>query len=263
MERVLPTYEIAGIPFIVDVDYSLLRHPEDERYTISFLNDLEDKGSHYDLYMDKTTMEPAVYQLRTPDDGNTLIFNIPQMVQLDPEGVAFKYGIAPNMLPEKDIDCTMNPEVFKKREMGQLSVIDICGHPFFIDVRNGLLQPKDDFTTMGIELSKLEVDDSGTAYLCLYDPQKHTTVTLDPKIKKIPRGIVALQIPSETILDSYAVARQYNLLESTDWFRKFPVRTNLSARIIPWEKTSLPELVERNKTKQKTINKRNGKGKGL
>ncbi|MNU20710.1 hypothetical protein D3C71_89590 [compost metagenome] len=257
MERQLPTYQIGNIPFIVDVDYNLLRHPGDERHTISFFDDLEDKGTHYHLYLDPLTGECTSYRY-LDKDTEYIQLQVPQMVKLDPEGIAAKYSISIGDIPDRDSKLYMNPDLFRQREMGKLPVMDICGHPFYIDVRIDLLRPKDDFSTMGINISDLEVDDSGTKYLFLYQPETHRRVSIDKHMTEIPKGIVALEIPFENILDSYAVARQRGLLDSMEWFRKYPVRTGLKARIIPWEQTSLPKLIQKNR-EAKGMNRRKGK----
>lgn len=251
MERLLPTYQIGNTRFVVDIDYNLLRHPVDDRNTISFTEDLEDKGDHYNLYIDPCSGACASFK---DVDALTeyILVQVPQMVHLDPEGIASKYGMSKDVLPSRDKQLYMDPDLFRKRENGQLPVIELCGHPFFVDLPADLLQPKDDFSTMGINISGLAADGSGTRYRFLYDPETHQRVSMDSdQLLELPKGLELLEIPFENVLDSYAVARERGLLDSLEWFRKYPVRTGLKARVVPRERTLLPELIRSNLEEQK------------
>lgn len=249
----MPTYEIDGIPFIVEVDNGVLRSTADSSLAFEFSH-MEDKGTHYVLYRD-------------PNDGRQIdpvwldivptgyiASEVPQTVMLDAKGIEQKYGIEVGELPAKDADLVGSQELFQMREKGRLPTIKIFRQTFIVDLRMGYLRPKDDFRTMGIKISALSYDRSGTRYVGIYDRKRHELFAADwSKLTDIPRDAIPIALPLEHVLDPYHVARRDGLLEdpklSRSWFREFPVRYNLAAQTLPWNETVVPEQIKKNREK--------------
>lgn len=259
--RQRPTFEIGGIPFIVDVDNSVLLHPGDAR-SIIFFSDMEDKGDHYLLQFDRATASGWEEGAEQP---GLLSVKVPQMVTLDPEGVAQKYSTTIDKLPKRDADLKCDPILLERRMQGIQPTIDICGHTFFAHLRFGLLQPKDDFNTMGLEVHKMQCNDSGTHYQCWYNYKTHSEVKLNRDITAIPKNVVPLEIPIDVVLDPYAVLRDSGHAIIPERFDRFPIRYNLKASVLPWEETIVPALIKKNRAalQQKKKEQQKRKGKGL
>ncbi len=47
-------------------------------------------------------------------------------------------------------------KLLQERMQGKLPIIDIAGHPFYVDIRMGMLRPKDDFRTLGIPIKSFD-----------------------------------------------------------------------------------------------------------
>lgn len=270
MKEERPVIEINGVEFLVDVDYGLYREKTDPEKFISPAL-LEDAGTHYLLKL------PGQREL-----------SIPYMVKSDPEGISDKYGIPVKDLPETDRELKCNPELVADRLQGRLPTIELEGHTFFVDFRLRVLRPKDDFSTMGIELDGLPLNESGTGFQFLYDPKTHTEVVYDKYRGEIPRGTVPLEIPAGTMLDPIAVimahsgtiAAGYPYADRTEalelyensvrlqtFLSLYPVRYNLKARVIPRNRTVIPEQAARNKQKNNVTDSprkvKKAKGRGL
>ena len=267
MNKELPVLNINDTPYLVDVDYGLFREKADPEKVIG-MGELKDVGSHYLLDI----------------PGQTRVA-IPYMVELDPDGVSKKYGIQVKELPKKDGELKCNRQCLADRLQGKLPTIELEGHTFFVDLHLGFLRPKDDFSTMGLELNRLPLNKSGTGFQFLYDPKSHTEVIYDENWTEIPKGIMAMEIPGEFTLDPVGTIMKYSntldkkypfgnraealdLYEKSIGFREFldryPVRYNLKAHVIPWERTIIPEQVAHNKQKRKVqvCRQKPGKSKG-
>jgi hypothetical protein len=267
MKKELPVIKINSKDYLVDVDYGLFREKSDPERVIH-RGDLKDVGIHYLLI--------------TPEQTGVAI---PYMVELDPVGISKKYGIPIKDLPVTDGALKCNREWLGDRLQGKLPTIELARHTFFVDLRLGLLRPKDDFSTMGIELERLPLNESGTGFQFLYNPKTHTEVIYDENWREIPKGVMAIEIPGELTLDPVGSLMKYSdvldgkypfgnrdeafsLCEKSVGFRelvdRYPVRYNLKARVIPWERTIIPEQIARNKQKIKepALRQKPKKGKG-
>lgn len=251
MESRLPTFTLESTTYLVDVDYGLLREKENFTHVLDF-HEMDWLKTHY-----------AISDHR----GNVL--TIPPMVKLDPEGMALKYGLPLADLPQTDDGLKCNAALMAERLMGALPTISICGHEFFVDLRLDLLRPKDDFSTMGIQISHLTEMTPNDGYAFLYDPATRKQVLFDRSWTQIPRGIVAVEIPDVVTMDvvgwiysfdnSHELRQKYvfgNRKEALNfrWGKSYenivnrhPIRKGLQARVIPWEQTLVPGLVAQNK----------------
>lgn len=267
MNKELPALKINGKEYLLDVDYGLFREKANPERVIK-RGYLKDVGVHYLLDI----------------PGQTKVA-VPYMVELDPEGMSKKYGIPVKDLPATDGELKCDRQWLADRLQGKLPTIELAGHTFFVDLRLGLLRPKDDFRTMGIELNRLPLNESGTGFQFLYDPKNHAEVIYDENWTEIPKGVMAIEIPGEFTLDPVGTIMKYSdtldkkypfgnraealdLYEKSVGFREFldryPVRYNLKARLIPWERTIIPEQIARNKQKMKALvfRQKHGKKKG-
>lgn len=242
MERILPSFEIEGTEFIVDVSKKELRQLDNPDNTISF-DDMKDNVTHYTINYSRVEKNfPAPFQQGSQD---VVEIDIPQMVQLDPIGMAQKHGITIEELQNKnDFDVIVDQKLLSVRLSGMLPKINIAGHNFIVDLRLSELRPENDFSTK-IDLRNLDVSNDGEKFICFYEPSSKKVVEIDSTITELPKGVVMLEIPDEMKLDPVAVARQFGVDEKS-FLRKYPLQMQLDAKVVPLSETGLPAFVKKN-----------------
>lgn len=139
-------------------------------------------------------------------------------------------------------------DLLQERMNGILPVIDIAGHPFYVDVRMNSIRPHDDFSTQGIPFSEFKDFDMIANFAWLfYNPRSHETVkniNLE-KLYKIPKDWIVIEIPHPQFLDPYGCAVK-NGWDVKETLKVYPIQANLKARIVPWEETSIPDIIKKN-----------------
>jgi hypothetical protein len=243
MKRELPTYPIEGTEFLLDVSCQELKEVKNPSNTISFL-EMKDHGTHYTLNYDPESKNlPGLF------GKNTVGVEIPQMVKLDPEGMATHYSLSVDELKGKtDFEIIVNQDLVALREKGALPIIDIAGHPFYVDLRMDSLRPKDDFRTMGIQFSEIDhcLFEDERVYRFTYDPASHSYVDIDVnRITAVPKDLIIVEVPYKSTLDPIGYARWLGI-DSKDMLREHPPQAEMKARIVPWSETPIAKLIERN-----------------
>lgn len=230
MNRTLPKYEIEGIDFIVDVDFNLLRHPTENKIGYSFLHDMTETGTGYTLIIDPKSM---LSDTQTELQGKQVIYEIPYMVKLDPEGMKEKFSTL--ILPETDSELKSNEDLLYRRSIGKPAAVDILDDYFFVSAeQDHFIAPGAGSKFCLLDTRKMSMDNFITVHQCLYDPTAKAVYR--PEDNTVPEGIIGLEIPSIAYCDSYNYARLHNRLEEPDFFRWHPVRANMKAREIAVEK---------------------------
>ena len=158
-------------------------------------------------------------------------------------------------LPELD---TMIKEAYDMRvNKGMLPTVDIAGHTFYVDIRMDMLRPKDDFLSKGIVFSNIQnyYDEDKRAYTIPYNPKTHEFQEPDYRtIKELPKDLIAVQFPSERLLDRIGWNRHYGF-ELTHGLAKQGLKLQFTAKQIPWEKTFLVGLIKSNLKAEKNLQK--------
>ena len=115
MERKLPIAEIAGTSFYVDVLREELRQTDKSENRISF-NELAETGEGYSFNYDIRTKNIPQRDADVESDREYLVkVTLPALMELDPEGIAEKYGIPIEALspsfpyPESKVKATIHP----------------------------------------------------------------------------------------------------------------------------------------------------------
>lgn len=236
-----------------------------------FIYDIKGKFITHDLMMSR-------HPLR-----ETAKVQIPFLTIIDPEAMAAKYGIDVSHLPQKDSELKCNLNMLEQRVAGKLPIIKIHDHDFIVDLRLGLLRPKDDFRTMGIVLDELPMDAACTVYSCLYHTKRHEVFLWDEHITSIPRDVIPIEIPNPSVLDPLGYAMRFSdmngltarypignmeTIKAIDWqatgmenfFNQYPLRDNLCAQVIDWNHTSIPEIINKNIAERGRKRMESGKG---
>jgi len=271
-ERALPEYTIEGTVFLVDIMKEEFRQKDNHENVISFGMLVRENGSYRLIY------DAEVKNIPGPDRYNSpalKTIDVPQLAQLDPEGMAEKCNKPIEQVRGKtDFEVIVDQELLAKRMSGQLPTIELMGHTFYVDVFMGAIRPKDDFSTMGIAFSDMEAVPFIVPeyYRFYYDPAKHSLGKVDvDTVTDLPKNIVVMEIPLENKLDPFRFAQIYGFDVETTLMRH-PIRADMKGRVVPWEETGLPRIIEENKNrfrgkravqgegKRQKANKRKGRG---
>jgi len=94
------------------------------------------------------------------------------------------------------------------------------------------------------------------SYVIPYNPKTFEFEELDDKITEYPKDLIAVQFPLLQKLDPVGWNREHGY-RLTYRLKEFGVRSHFNAKVVPWEKTDLPYLINYNlkeleKKKQKT-----------
>lgn len=244
LQRVLPTYEIYGTEFIVDVNQLELREKGNPKNAIS-ISDMEEKAVQgYKFWFSSNSRSLTTYA-----DHEARLAELPDFVKLDPSGMAKKHNISEDRIAEMDdFKLMVDQDAFDKiANKGIIPTIDIAGHTFYIDLPNDRLHPKDDIWSRGILFSELShyYSHKDNVFTIPYNQGTHTFQEVSLDVKEVPRDLIVVQIPGKRILDPIGQNKAGNL-NNSDFLKKKGVHLHFEARVIPWQQTRFAETVRRN-----------------
>lgn len=245
MDRELPIYAIEGTDFIVDVANLQLRERENAQNTIRVF-DMRDLGDGY--VFDYNPQIKNISEQPSELTGSVVV-KIPELVKLDPQGMAEKYGYNIHQIQNKtDFDVMVDQQALGRRLMGQLPTIDIAGHTFFVEVRLDKLQPKDDFLSNGIVFSQIDhyYNDEREVYMIPYNPKTREFQELDHhNITAIPKDLIAISFPHESELDPIAYNRKGGW-DETFGLKETNLKSHFEAKTVDWKETGIEETIQQN-----------------
>jgi hypothetical protein len=236
-------FTIEGTAFLVDIDKQVLRQTDDPANEISLIRDMVDHGSHYQFFYD-----PEEKNVPRKNCNVTRLkqITVPPLIELDPEGMAMKYGWQQRDLAGKtDFQVIVNQQLLEKRLQGALPRIRIAGEDFYVDLRLRELRHAGSFHPV-LSLKSFEVTDDGWHYEAYYHPFIRQLVSLDPQLTELPDNVIKIRLPNEIGLDPVGAARLYNIDERT-LLRLHPIQKNLVAEVIPLSETNIPALIRKNR----------------
>lgn len=249
MKRELPVYNIEGTAFVVDVANLQLREKANPENVI-LVSDMRDVGDGYVFdYSPKEKSTPMLFS----DDTDVRAVKIPELVELDPVGMAEKYGYAVHEVQGKtDFALMVDQQALGRRLMGQLPAVDISGHTFFVDIRMDMLRPKDDFLSKGIVFSQIDhfYDDDRKVYTIPYNPKTHEFQDLDyDNITSIPKDLIVVSFPHESVLDPIGYNRKGGW-DETYGLKETNVKSHFEAKVVDWKETGIEATIQENISKQ-------------
>ena len=240
---VRPMFSIGSTHFIVDIDQQVLREFQRPANEISFIRDMLDRQSHYELRYDPRVRSAARADL---PESQVQHIRVPQMTALAPEQMSVKYDCPVEQLKGRpDFDVIVDQEALAIRHTGLLPRIDIVGEMFVVDLRMQEFRHAEHFFPI-LSLCSFELTEDGWNYEAFYHPVMRQTVELDPKLLELP-DYVRIRIPNEIGLDPVSAARIYGM-DERELLRRYPIQKELKADVIPLSETNVPALIQRNKT---------------
>lgn len=200
------------------------------------------------------------------DEGDDIILvHLLHFTEMDPEGVARKYGLkAEEAKGKTDYEIMADKRALIDRMRGRLTTVDIDGHTFFVDFPMECLRPKDNFFSRGIPFSKF--DEFYNEETNRYDlPYNRKTQELEPmdyeNIVEHPRNVLIASIPPSDQLDpvGYARARGFTV---EFMLGEHPQRAHFKAKILQGEASWLNGIIRENRERlgyRSPVKKRRGK----
>lgn len=264
MERELPEIKIEGTQYHFDINQMALLEKERPEWRL-LLEDMKDCGTHYEFVYDKNSKR--LDQSKTTDgisssDIVKQIFTtvkIPQISEMDPLGMCKKYNCSLGDIRQKtDFEIMVDQRAFDLRiNKGLLPTIEITGHTFYVDLRMDKLRPKDDFRSQGIVFSDIEsyYDGDKRTYTIPYNPKTHQFQEPDYRlITEFPKDLIAVEFPSERLLDRIGWNRKYGL-DIKHGLVKQGLKMQFTAKNVPWKNTFLVDLIQSNLKTEKMLKK--------
>lgn len=239
-----PLLTIEGTAFFIDVKNLSLREKGDVDNSISIF-EMKDVGDGYVFdYCSKVKNIPVAFNHTTTE------VKIPDLVVLDPIGMANKYSIPVSQVKGKtDFDLMVDQKAFDLRvHKGILPTVQIAGHTFYVDIRMDMLRPKDDFLSKGIVFSDIDhyFSEEKESYMIPYDPKKHEFKELDyDHITSIPKNLIAVEFPFQKILDPIGWNRDGGW-DLKDDLKQIGLNMNFQATTIPWSETYITDIIRGN-----------------
>lgn len=236
-QREMPIYRLGEIDFRVDVRQLLLSDLHKPENIIK-LDDLHFTEGKYVAYLDGDGKLASV----TGKLGTE--FQLPQMVVLDPEGMAEVHGKTIEEIRRlTDFDLLVDKDIFSERIGGRKPILEVMGTTFSVDSLEGTLTSE----TSQILLFELDIYIKDDYYEFPYNTESKTLADLDfETITAIPENTVWVRIPLDYQLDPVGWAQLIGSDPKDACVNHMPKR-EMSAECIPWKNTKIYEIMERNR----------------
>ena len=257
MERELPTVNIEGTDFFVDVIKNELKEKGNPQNRMSIKNMLY-VGDGYRFQYDTTINNflPFGASMALGNNNHSKEIKIPNLVELDPIGMAKKYNLTIEEINGKtDFELTIKPGSLLDLRWNKkiLPTLDIAGHTFYVDLVMDKLRPKDDFKSKGIDLSEIReyYDRYYQAYIIPYNPKSREFQEVDIRaITELPKEIIVIKFPHLSELDNVGWNIKYGFGPG-HLIKEEAFQLHFKAKILPWKETNIPENIRLNLEEQK------------
>lgn len=135
-------------------------------------------------------------------------------------------------------------QLLERRLSGILPEISIGKDLYLIDWNLRELRMKE-MPEKRIDIRHLPLTTDGKSYQFFYNTANSEQVRLSDHLKKLPKNVVLVEIPNETVLDPIATAREFRKAD-TALLARFPIMANLEAKLTPLEQTAIGALIQQN-----------------
>lgn len=270
MEKELPVVKIEGTEFLLDVGQLLLIEKGNPGNTISFF-EMDDNGNGYSFdYSRQRRNMPYPWDKQ----DETVTVNLLPLVEMDPRGMAEKYGLTVQDVKGKnDFEVMVDGKALEERLRGRLTTIDIADQIFYVDIPMGRLRPKDDFASKGIVFDDIDhcFDEEREMYLITYNPAKHEfQEAYVDEIIEVPKDLILIEFPHERFLDPIGYNRKCGA-DQLFGLKETSIKSHFTARIAKWKEVRLHEIINENRKRlgidkaddPHKYGKRQKRGKGI
>lgn len=254
MERELPTINIQGTDFLVDVIKEELLEKDNPKnvMSIALMNYAGEKGYsfYYDLKKKNFPDIDRIIEFGLSEDMPEI--KIPELKSIDSLGTAEKYNISLEQVNSKS-DFELSIKLGSLHDLrlnkGILPTLDIAGHTFYVDLQMNKLRPKDDFKSKGIDFTEIKdyYDRDRRAYVIPYNLTTHQFQEINGfALTELPKDIIMVQFPSQYELDIVGWDKKHGNSLTNQYLKQM----HFEARTLPWVDTNLIEHIKRNVAEQ-------------
>jgi hypothetical protein len=253
------TITIEGTIFEVDIETQRLVEQANPANAISFIDQMTDHGTHYSMYYDLARKNEYDTSMGSYESEDWNGIKIPKLIDLDPQGMADRYGYTVEHLKGKtDFEVIVNQEDLSLRHQGVLPLIEICEDQLFIiELKKQQLRHLEN-DRITLSLKQFDLSGDGLKYIGFYNPEKREMVDIDPRLTEFPDNVVKIILPSEIGLDPVATAQMYGINER-DLLRRYPMQKEMKAEVIPLSETNIPAMIQRNREQLQLEHQENAK----
>lgn len=245
-EHVLPEITINGRPWLIDVD--AYRIVDKERTYVSIqAYEMQYLETGYKFPLHKQDNRLAAHDDTAQE---VIVVNLEHFTEMDPEGVAQKYGLSVDQVKGKtDYDIMEDQQALIDRLRGRLTTVDIAGHTFYVDFPMQMLRPKDNFLSNGIPFSELDEyhnEDTGQCDVS-YNKRLQEWEFVDcTDLVRQPKDILIVSFPPPEELDPVGYARfnGYDLAYALD---DHPQKAHFKAKILKGDDSWLDYIIDDNR----------------
>lgn len=260
MERELPIVNIEGTEFIVDVMAEELREKSNPQ-NIMNIQEMDYVGDGYSFRYDPGVKNlPDEVPIELLDEDRELMkVKLPELIALDPVGMAEKYNLTIEEIKGKtDFDLMVTEGNLHLRwNKGILPTLEIAGDVFCVDLAEGKLLLKDGSASQYIPFAKLweYFDQHAHSYIIPYNPITHQMQEVNHQtITELPKEIVIVQFPHEYELDRVGWNKKHGF-DLSRGLEYLEPKLNIKARTLPWHQTNIPERIKLNLEKKMAAQK--------
>jgi hypothetical protein len=254
MERELPTINIQGTDFLVDVIKEELLEKDNPKnvMSIELMHYAGERGYsfYYDLNKKNFPDIDRIIEFGLSEDMPEI--KIPELRSIDPLGTAEKYTVSLEEVKAKsDFELSIKAGSLHDLRLnkGILPTLNIAGHTFYVDLQMNKLRPKDDFKSKGIDFTEIKdyYDRDRRAYVIPYNPTTHQFQEINGfALTELPKDIIMVQFPSQYELDIVG----WDKKQGNSLTNQYLKQMHFEARTLPWVDTNLIEHIKRNVAEQ-------------
>lgn len=281
--RILPIVDVQGDHFVFDIDSMALYQKHDPANVILF-HAMDNHGSHYGFQYDldeknfpHDSIDTLTFDTIPANPDRAVYVEIPRMGEIDPEGMAAKYGRSINEVKAKtDFEIIVDQDAFKRRMSGEPISIDFPGQRFLLDYDQAMLTPQDG-KSKPISLNSifyLYYNEETGKYRFPYNPETRRPQEPDyDKITDYPKHLIPVEFPHQGYLDPIGFNLQMGNKPDAGLMYS-NVRMNYKVDNAPWKAMGINHIIDRNRLElekknqsepspKKLIAKQPRRGRGL
>jgi len=248
--------QVGGVEFAVDVAANRLVELQNPLNNIPF-DQMQYHGTHYTMSFDHRLKNIPTAHSRNWDVSE---LKVPQLIELDPEGMALKYG-KPVHWPGGNSDFRMmvDEKLLLSRLRGNKPMIEIIGTSFIVDLEQQALVSSRAVQTQRVNFQELILSPDKKNYRAVYDLVEHKNTFLPVSdLLSTPKGLVLIEFPIQQYLDPVGFLRS-QMGKSPDSFvggndyaaQHFlmshqATRALAPAKVITWEEVGVGKRIEHN-----------------
>ena len=243
MNNEVADYIIAEEGYNIDVQSNRLIHTQDPKIELSIYDMLYTSEGYYFSF---DTNEKRILMVNNKEDAR---LRMPHLCTMVPDKVAKYYNIDSHDLHTKtDYEVLIDKQAFFDRQLGKLPIVDISGNRYVVDYDSGSLKSESTENLSEIKFSDLipYYDVQLKTAVFPYNIQKKMIQDFDiSTLTAIPDDLVLVQLPHHFELDPIGAYRSSK--ESLkDLQNIMPNKSIITAKIIYWNDTTLPEIIKKN-----------------